>query len=70
MNDTSAWKVFEDTTDEGLETTLAYAINRKIESFTTILYTIGRETFGTEEIKTRSQGIPSTNRREAQIRNI
>ena len=70
MNDTSAWKAFEDTTDEVLETTLAGTINRKIESFTTILYTVGRETFGTEETKAKSQGIPSTNRREAQIRNI
>ena len=48
MNDTSAWKAFEDTTDEILQTTLAGTINRTIELFTTILYTAGKETFGTE----------------------
>ena len=45
-------------------------MSRKVESFNTIVYTAGRETFGTEEIKVKAQGAPSINRREAQICNI
>ena len=70
MNDQNAWKAFEETADNVLETTLAGTISRKVESFTTIIYTVGRETFGTEEVKVKQQGVPSTNRREVQIRNV
>ena len=55
MNDDSAWKAFKETTDSVLETPLAGTISRKIKSLTTIVFTVGRETFGTEEIKVKAK---------------
>ena len=49
MNDHNAWKAFEEAADNALQTTLAGPISQKVELFTTIINTVGRETFGTEE---------------------
>ncbi len=69
MNDDNAWKAFEETTDKVLETTLAGSIGRKAESQSTIIHTIGRETFGIET-KVKAQRIASVSRRETEIRSI
>ena len=68
MNEYNAWKTLKETADNVLETTLKDTISRKVEYFTTIIYTVGRETFGTEEVKVKQQVEPSTNRRKVQIR--
>ena len=64
MNDHQALKAFKKTTDNVLETTLAGTISQKGKSFTALINMVGRETFGTEEVKVKHQGVPSTNRRE------
>ena len=46
-------KAFVKTADNVIETTLAGTISQKVESFTTIIYTVGRETFGTEGVKVK-----------------
>ena len=56
--------------DSVLETTFTDKISRKVESFTAIIYAVGRETFGTEEIKVKQQGVPTMNRLEIPIPNV
>ena len=53
-NDDSIWKVFEDKTNNVFKTALTAMIRRKVETFTTIIYSVDRETFGTEEIKVKT----------------
>ena len=52
-----------------LEMTTANSADRKIEAMTTIIYSMGLDRFGVEEVK-KTGGAPRENRRRIEIANI
>ena len=53
MNDNNAQKAFKESVDSVIETTLTGTTSRKVELISTITFTVGRETFSTEEVNVK-----------------
>lgn len=67
-NNNTAWNQLDGDLDRVLEATLAGTAEKKIDSMTTIIITIARERFGTEERKGSSETqVNQPNRRASEI---
>jgi hypothetical protein len=69
-SDDKQWEAFDDDLDKILESMLIGEAERKINTLTTMVYTIGKERFGTMEKGTRSLQPLRENRRQQEIKRI
>ncbi|VDI43606.1 Hypothetical predicted protein [Mytilus galloprovincialis] len=71
MNSEAQWRNLNDDLGVILETSLQGCVERRIETLTTLVYNIGKERFGVEERKERSNIKHQTpNRREQKIKQL
>ena len=68
-SDKQKWEKFDRETDILLETTLAGVATRKVKAMSKLIYTLGREEFGTKENKTQMPR-PQENRRQKRIADL
>ncbi|XP_063436214.1 uncharacterized protein LOC134717649 [Mytilus trossulus] len=70
MNSEAQWRNLNDDLGVILETSLQGCVERRIETLTTLVYNIGKERFGVEERKERSNIKQTPNRREQKIKQL
>ena len=54
-SDKAIWKLLDEDLDHILEASMQGPVNRKLQTFTSLIYTVGKERFGLEESKVRNQ---------------
>ncbi|VDI22184.1 Hypothetical predicted protein [Mytilus galloprovincialis] len=70
QNSEAQWRDLNDDLGVILETSLQGCVERRIETLTTLVYNIGKERFGVEERKERSNTKQTPNRREQKIKQL
>ncbi len=61
------WEMFDRDVDQVLETTLAGDVGKKFKAMASIIWNIGADRFGREELKTKSNTQPKENRHLKEI---
>ncbi|CAC5381747.1 unnamed protein product [Mytilus coruscus] len=70
MNSEAQWRDLNDDLGVILETSLQGCVERRIETLTSLIYNIGKERFGVEERKEKSNTKQTPNRREQKIKQL
>ncbi|CAC5355487.1 unnamed protein product [Mytilus coruscus] len=70
MNSEAQWRDLNDDLGVILETSLQGCVERRIETLTTLIYNIGKERFGVEERKEKSNTKQTPNWREQKIKQL